>query len=262
LDFWERLSRNTLYLDETETVLEFDRSQVEKFYLPLAEYITARLGHHSRLVIGVAGPPGCGKSAFSALLAAVINAQACQDIACLVGMDGWHYPNSYLDTHMIEREGKLVTLRSIKGSPETFDVQAILQYLAAIRQSETVHYPVYSRRLHDPIPMSGQTRAGHRFVIVEGNYLFLKELPWDAFQSTFDIRIFVNASLEMIQDSLQERHLRGGKPAEFAFRHIHQVDLPNAERVLTGSIPASIVVHKRNSRFIESIEGLENQPAS
>ena len=148
-----------------------------------------------RLVIGVAGPPGCGKSAFSALLAAVINARtaqdiSCQDTACVVGMDGWHYPNSYLDHHTFLQSGKMVHLRSIKGAPETFDAQAMLTCLERIRQGGTVDYPVYSRRLHDPIPNGGQIRLNHRYVIVEGNYLFLNEPPWDAFRATFDVRHF------------------------------------------------------------------------
>jgi putative kinase len=257
LDFWERLSKASLYLDETEKHLEIDRSQVEQFYLPLADYLTAFMEDHSRLVVGVAGPPGCGKSAFSALLAAVINARTAQDTSCMVGMDGWHFPNSYLDQHTILRSGKLVLLRSIKGAPETFDAQAMLACLAAIRKGEIVDYPVYSRRLHDPIPNGAQIRANHRYVIVEGNYLFLNEPPWNAFQPVFDVRIFVKASLQAIQAGLLERHRHGGKTPEEAQKQIQAVDLPNAERVLSGSSPASIVVHKLNSNLIRSIEWLE-----
>jgi putative kinase len=265
LDFWERLSKDSLFLDETETRLEVDHAQVEQFYLPLAENLIARLLDHARLVIGVAGPPGCGKSAFSALLATVINARtaqdiSCQDPACAVSMDGWHFPNSYLDHHTILRSGEMVLLSSIKGAPETFDAQAMLTCLAAIREGGTVDYPVYSRRLHDPIPNGGHIRHNQRYVIVEGNYLFLNESPWDALRPTFDVRIFVKASLQAIQAGLLERHLRGGKTPELAQRQIQEVDLPNAERVLTGSIPASIMVHKLDSKVIQSINWFEDQP--
>ncbi len=265
MDFWELLSKDSLHLDQTEKRLEVDRLQVEQFYLPLAEYLITHLVNHARLVIGVAGPPGCGKSAFSALLAAVIKARtaqdiSCQDPACVVGMDGWHFPNSYLDQHTMLRSGKMVLLRSIKGAPETFDAQAMLTCLERIRQGGTVDYPVYSRQLHDPISNGGQIRLNHRFVVVEGNYLFLNEPPWDAFRTAFDVRIFVKASLQAIQAGLLERHLRGGKAPELAQRHIQEVDLPNAERVLKGSIPAAIVVHKLDSKVIQSIDWLEDQP--
>jgi pantothenate kinase len=257
LDFWEQLSQESHYLDGTEKRLEVDRRQVEQFYLPLADYIIARLDNHSRLIIGVAGPPGCGKSAFSALLAAVLNAHTVQDTTCVVGMDGWHFPNAYLDHHTTLRAGQRVSLRSIKGAPETFDVQALLSFLASIREGRKASYPVYSRRLHDPIPNGGEILLQHKYVIVEGNYLYLHEPPWKAFQSFFDIRIYIDASLQAIQPVLLERHLRGGKDLKAAQRQIQAVDIPDAERVLSGSIPATIVIHKLNSRLIQSLEGLD-----
>lgn len=262
MDFWERLSRLSLYLDGTDKTLEMDRSQVEQFYLPLAERSISCLANRSRLLIGVAGPPGCGKSAFSTLLAAVINAQAGQELACVVGMDGWHFPNSFLTSHSIEREGKPVSLRSIKGAPETFDVQALLRCLAAIREGGAVSYPVYSRRLHEAQPEGGQVREEHQIVIVEGNYLFLDEAPWNVIRSMFDVQIFLKASLEAIQASLMERHLRGGKSLDFVDRHIYEVDLPNAQRVLMGSTQGSIIVDKLDARLIRSVVVLEEQPGT
>jgi pantothenate kinase len=193
------------------------------------------------------------------LLAAVINAQANTDLACVVGMDGWHYPNAYLDAHFIEREGKHVLLRALKGSPETFDAQAFLRCLMAIRQGGTVRYPVYSRRLHEPIQDGGEVGATHRVVIVEGNYLFLDEAPWDEIYRLFDVRIFLRASLEGIRTGLLERHLRGGKAADVVEKHIREVDLPNAQRVLSGSMPASIIVEKFDARLIQSIEWAEGR---
>lgn len=255
---WERLTENTIYLDETDTVLEIDRAQVEQFYLPLAERTIAELAENQRLLVGVAGPPGCGKSAFTALLKAVINGKVGEDLACVVGMDGWHYPNAYLDTHFIERDGQQVALRSIKGSPGTFDAQAMLRCLALIRQGGAVRFPVYSRQSHDPLPEAGLVRESQRIVIVEGNYLFLDETPWDAFRSLFGLQVFLKASLEAIKVSLEERHRRGGKQPDWIDQHLRQVDLPNARRVLSSLSPGMIVVHKQEVRTIQYIEGLDS----
>jgi pantothenate kinase len=260
LDFWGKLLQDSHYLDGTENRFEVDRRQVQQFYLPLADYLITHLKNFPRLIIGVAGPPGCGKSVFSALLVAVLNAHTAQDTACVVGMDGWHFPNAYLDHHTTLRAGQRVSLRSIKGAPETFDVQALLSFLASIRGGGTARYPVYSRRLHDPIPNAGEIHLQHKYVIVEGNYLFLNEPPWKAFQSFFDILIYIDASLQAIQPVLLERHLRGGKDLEAALRQIQAVDIPDAERVLSGSIPATIVIHKLDPRLIQSVEGLKSDP--
>jgi pantothenate kinase len=241
--FWERLTENKLYLDETDKVLEIDRSQVAE---------------KQRLLVGVAGPPGCGKSAFAGLLKAVINGKAGEDLACVVGMDGWHYPNAILESRFVEREGQQVSLRSIKGSPETFDAQAMLRCLALIRQGGEVHFPVYSRQAHDPLPEAGLVRENQRIVIVEGNYLFLDQPPWDAFRSLFGLQVFLKASLKAIRASLEERHRRGGKPPDWIDRHLCQVDLPNAQRVLSSLSPGMIVVHKEEARTIQYIEGLDS----
>lgn len=256
MDFWERLSQDNLHLDSTDKALEVDHSQVEQFYLPLAERCLADLDDQGRLIVGVAGPPGSGKSAFAALLGAVINARTSQHLAGVVGMDGWHYPNSYLEAHTILRGSKRLPLRTIKGAPETFDVQAMMRCLTMIRQGGEVRYPIYSRRLHEPVPEAGLIRAAQRIVIVEGNYLFLKETPWNALQGLFGLRIFLRASLEQIRAGLRERHLRGGKTPNLAEKQIREVDFPNAQRVLAGSLTSTIVVHKQDSRNISSIEWL------
>lgn len=258
MNAWERLTRHQLYLDETDQVLEIDRSQVEQFYLPLAERILAGLADGQRLLVGIAGPPGCGKSAFTALLKAVIDIKAGRGLAGVVGMDGWHYPNAVLDTRFIERGGQQVSLRSIKGSPETFDAQAMIHCLELIREGGTVHFPVYSRQTHDPLPEAGWIGENQRVVLVEGNYLFLAEPPWDAFRSLFKLQIFLHASLEMVAASLEERHRRGGKQPDWIERHLRQVDLPNARRVLSSLSPGMIMIYKKDARTIQSIESLES----
>jgi pantothenate kinase len=112
---WERLARSCLFLDRTDTRLEVDRTQVEKFYHPLATHLLARCSATPRLMVAVAGPPGAGKTAFATLLVAVLNAEADREVAALVGLDGWHYASAYLETHFVERGDQRIALREIKG---------------------------------------------------------------------------------------------------------------------------------------------------
>lgn len=257
---WERITQSRLFLDQTDIPLGIDRSQVERFYHPLATALLTKrsqrpsLNSLPRLMVAVAGPPGSGKTAFATILVAVINAEVDASIAALVGLDGWHYPNEYLATHFIEREGKRVALQSIKGVPETFDADAAYNCLSEIRQGGRASFPIYSRKLHEPIPTGGTIDTYHEIVVVEGNYLLLDEAPWKRFRQLFDVRVFISADLETLTNGLRERHRRGGKTPAKVERQIHQVDLPNARRVTSSIAHAQVIVHKTDTRHIDRIE--------
>jgi pantothenate kinase len=254
---WARLAGAELFLDQTDTPLEVDRTQVERFYHPLATTLLSRCTSPPRLMVAVAGPPGSGKTAFATILVAAVSAEAADDVAVLVGLDGWHYPDDYLATHYVDGAGECVALRSIKGAPETFDVAGAYRCLSEIRRGGQVSFPVYSRRLHEPIRGEGLVDLCHKIVVVEGNYLLLDERRWRPVQELFDVRIFISASREILVASLTERHQRGGKTSEAAARHIDAVDLPNARRVASSVVHAQVLVHKADARRVDRIEWRE-----
>jgi putative kinase len=254
---WDALSRQPLTLDQTSTPLEFERGEVEGFYAPIAAHILERAAaaaRGSRLLAGVAGPPGSGKTAFASLLAAVLNALAGTPLAVLIQQDGWHYPNAYLDSHTTRYQGEEIPLRRRKGSPETYDTDAAYAFLQAIQAGADLSYPVYSRSVHDPIPAGASLTPAQRIAVVEGNYWLLQEDPWTRFQPLFDVTIFLSAAPETLIDGLTQRHLRGGKTREFTARHMDFVDIPNIHRVLALSAPAQVTIHKRDGRSIERVE--------
>lgn len=250
----QKLHRADLRLDQTQVPLEFDDEEVQKFYIPLAKVITERASALQRYLVAVAGPPGSGKSAFALLLCAVVN--IClgeENQAVLVGLDGWHFPNTYLESHFVERDGKRLPLRLLKGSPESFDAQGALSCLQAIRRRQEVFFPIYSRLLHDPLPNAGQVLAHHRVVIVEGNFLLLDEPPWNQFLTVFDSGIFIHASPEVCLAGLIERHRRGGKTEEEIQRQIQWVDLPNIYKIRSLSRGYEFWVEKKDPRHIQQI---------
>jgi pantothenate kinase len=207
-------------------------------------------------MVAVAGPPGSGKTAFATSLVAVVNAETGEDIAALIGLDGWHYPNAYLATHFVERHGERIPLRSIKGAAETFDAASAYGCLARVRRGGQVSFPVYSRQLHEPVPAGGTIAPSHRIVVVEGNYLLLDEDAWKRFRQLFDVRVFICASPETLMEGLRERHLRGGKTPEATERQIQEVDLPNARQVRPSVQHAQVLVHKVSVCRIDQIEWL------
>jgi len=257
----ELLFQKQLTLDQTSMPLEIDRGEVEKYYYPLALRLLNMGNRHKRILVAVAGPPGSGKTAFATLLVAVINAQAKREEAVLIQQDGWHYPNIYLDSHTVFHNSVEMPLRQLKGCPETYDTDAAYQFLKTIKAGGQMDYPVYSRKMHDPIPNTGRITPDHHIIVLEGNYWLLQEDPWCQFLPLIDERIFLSASAENLIDGLRQRHLRGGKTVEFIQSHMDIVDIPNIERVLKHSASAQVLVHKIDNRHISRIDyDVDTQP--
>jgi putative kinase len=250
---WQRLAQLNLLLDRTDEPLELDPPQIEHFYFPLALNLLDRLAGSDRTIAAVAGPPASGKTAFAAILTEVINVHSDRPLACWLGLDGWHYPNTYLDSHMIEKDGEWLKLKQIKGSPATFDVSAVRDCLERIRRRQPTSFPVYSRRIHDPVADAGQVEPSRKVVLFEGNYLLLAEDPWQALHPLFDVKIFLTAPPDKLVEGIRMRHLRGGKEPQEVERQILQVDLPNIQLVLAHSILADILVAKLDSKTIEKV---------
>lgn len=251
---WEKIRDSNILLDQSSKQLEIQREEVELYYEPLARACIKRMAAKQRQIVAIAGPPGSGKSAFAETLVIVLNTIAGASVAATVGQDGWHYPNNYLDTHTIESRGVSALLRQRKGAPETYDQQGILDFLRKVKREDTVSYPVYSRKLHDPIQNAGTITAKQRCIVIEGNYLLLQLPLWNEMKQYYDLSIFLSADADTLVGGLRERHLRGGKTPEVVEQQIQTVDLPNILNVLENSSAADVLVRKADNRGIIAME--------
>jgi pantothenate kinase len=250
----EVVNNSHLTLDQTSTPIQIDREEIIHFYFPLASKLHNLIRGEKRILVAVAGPPGSGKSVFTALLVVVINAIAGCEEAIQIQQDGWHFTNEYLDTLTFQKEGVEIPLRSIKGAPETYDTDSAYECLKNIRQGMQVQIPVYSRTLHDPVPNARVIKPNHLIAVVEGNYWLLKVPPWDKFQKLFDVSIFLTANPETLLEGLCLRQLRGGRTRKVAEQQVYNVDLPNINYVLMNSSPANFVVYKAENQRILKVE--------
>ncbi|VEG45646.1 panthothenate kinase [Mycolicibacterium flavescens] len=171
-----------------------------------------------RVVLGVTGAPGAGKSTLAEAVATAA------DDAAYVPMDGYHLADVEL-----QRLGRL----DRKGAIDTFDAYGYLALLQRIRAQgdETVYAPAFHRDLEQPIAGSIAVMPDHRLIVTEGNYLLDDEPPWPTVRALLDEVWFVDAPPDVRRRRLIARHVEFGKSPEQAEAWVRAVDDPNAARI-------------------------------
>ncbi|BBZ27653.1 nucleoside/nucleotide kinase family protein [Mycolicibacterium madagascariense] len=181
--------------------------------------VTERLERSAnRLIVGITGPPGTGKSTFAQFLLRTIGSTA-----AFVPMDGFHLSNRQL-----ERLGR----RDRKGAPDTFDVDG---YLATLRRAAAadrdVYVPDFDRRLDEPVAAGLVVPAEARLVITEGNYLALADGAWGSVRGEIDRLYYLGGPPEVRRERLIARHVAGGRTPCDAAKWVDVVDQPNADLI-------------------------------
>ncbi|QKV93407.1 nucleoside/nucleotide kinase family protein [Streptomyces sp. NA02950] len=200
--------------------------------LDRAERLAATGG---RRLLGVAGPPGAGKTTLARYLVDALGAER----AVLVPMDGFH---------LADAELRRLGLLDRKGAPETFDpygYTALLRRLRTPRDGETVYAPGFDRELEQPLAGSVPVAPEVPLVITEGNYLLLGEEPWRPVRELLDETWWIELDGEERVRRLIDRHERFGKPRAEAERFVLGSDEANARRVAPGRTAADLVVRGR-----------------
>jgi len=189
----------------------------------------------SRLMVGVAGPPGAGKSTLAVALASARN-------GAMVPMDGFHLANSEL---------RRLGLSDRKGAPETFDVAGFVHLLRRLRTAypgETVYAPAFTRALEEPVAGAIPVFPQVRLVVVEGNYLLIPEGHWAHVRPLLDLVIYVDtASAESRTAALLRRARARGLDREAAHDWVFRNDEANARLVASTRSRADVVLIRRSA---------------
>jgi type I pantothenate kinase len=157
-------------------------------YAPVADAIRERLGAGAgpAVLVGVGGSVCVGKSTTCDRLRRLLHPVTTE----IVTTDGFLYPNAELERRGITHE---------KGFPESYDTDALLTFLRALRSgSAGVRVPVYSHESYDVVADVTRELVDAAVVIVEGvNAL--------QFRDQLDLGVYVDAPEAAIEQWYADR---------------------------------------------------------
>ncbi len=212
---------------------------VEGIFKPLVRHWgELQRSRGGRLVVLMSAPPGSGKTTLSLYLSQLSHDMEGAVPIQAIGMDGYHYPNAYLDSHTYVEDGEEITLRSRKGAFFTYDVAGLRERLADARSERPAPWPTYSRVKHDVEPDALEVVGD--ILLVEGNYFQIDEGEWRGIDELADETLFISAPEPMLRERLVGRKLQGGSSQEEAEAWYEQSDGRNVRRVLAAHKPADI----------------------
>jgi len=184
-----------------------------------------------RLVIGIVGKPGAGKSTLTSHL--IDNLP--KDSAVLIPMDGYHLSNKQLSK---------LGISDRKGAFDTFDSDSFVKLLKRVNQEpeKDIYFPIFYREIEESYAADGVVPANTKLVITEGNYLLLDKGGWEAVRQELDEVWYIEVDDNLRLDRLTRRHQSYGRNYDEAFAWANGSDERNAELVAKTRDKADVII--------------------
>jgi len=201
----------------------------------LVERATALVDEGERRILGIAGPPGAGKSTLAEALVLALGRRA-----VLVPMDGFHLAQSEL-----ARLGR----SDRKGATDTFDAAGYIALLRRLRDQvdEIVYSPEFRREIEEPVACAIPVLRETPLVVTEGNYLLVQDEPWAAVAGLLDDSWYLDLHDDVRLERLIARHIAFGRDRATAISRSLGSDQRNAAVVAPTRAHAGLVVRLAES---------------
>lgn len=204
--------------------------------------IVARQRPGRPIIVALDGPVAGGKSTLARALAEALPR------AAMISADGFLLPLARL---------QLRGLITRKGFPESFDREAMIAFLTAVRADGSPDAPAYAHDLYDVSPVQRQATAGAGIVIFEGVNVLQSDLA-----PLYDLSLYLDADQSDLERWFTRRFVEtpliasraaalapwrpiDGDPAAWAAAVWAGVNLPNLEQhIAPGRARADMVIRK------------------
>lgn len=215
--------------------IKYSKNTIEKYFIPFIEELADEFVGKGSIIytLGIAGPPGCGKSAISSIFQLLLKERGISSF--ILPLDGFHLRNEELHKRKITLQNSTYSLYEIKGAKETYDVNRLVEAMNKLKAREHFFWPVYLRTVHEPVDEGIYISNQNAVYIIEGNYLFLTVSPWSTLSEFFNKRVFIVPRRRFLKQKIIRRKCRGGYSKKEAMEHYRRSDLRNIREVLTRS---------------------------
>lgn len=181
-----------------------------------------------RVVVGLVGLPGSGKSTMAARLVGAVNEGSPSAQAMALSMDGFHLSKAVL-AQFADPQAALAR----RGSPWTFDPANLAISLHELRETldNTHTWPAFEHGVGDPVAHAVVIQPDVKLILVEGLYLLHRAHGW-RLAGLMDECWYLDTPMDVAMQRLVNRHMVAwGLSREQAMARLAVNDRLNADIV-------------------------------